>query len=366
MYDFQKPFAVYLKAGKIETAWRPRLPKYLSPADKPLEQLDSMVISIPVHKHASGPRPVNLNKDIPQLMQLLQLVFGEKMEGDERRIFTSVENSSAPGFVWRFNPAMAKFSPGFVWEENGRIVGNVTLLPTKSSQRYLVANVGVHPDFRRRGIGRLLMESVEAEVRHRGGHEILLQVVKQNAAAIDLYNALGYRTLGSMTLWESSNSRLREIPVESAYAPPPIFPLEGKRWREAYRLETTCLHPDLNWPESLPENVYQYGFWRRMSDFLGGRQVETWAVENEADQLIALGQIESEWGRAHRMRVRVLPAYREQVVRPLLAKMVRLLRNMPRRKIRIEHPDDDVQLNNLLFELNFTNRRTLTHMRRDL
>jgi ribosomal protein S18 acetylase RimI-like enzyme len=52
-----------------------------------------------------------------------------------------------------------------------------------------VRSVAVHPDYRRRGYGRALLEAVI----ERGEHEIDLFVDERNEAAIGLYQCLGFQ-----------------------------------------------------------------------------------------------------------------------------------------------------------------------------
>lgn len=326
-----------------------------------------MVITVPASLPGSGPRPVNLNRDMPQLIDLLQLVFGEKVDVDGQHLFSNSSARGTPPLLWRLVPTAVRLSPGFVWEVNGRLVGNVTLLPTKSPQRFLVANVAVHPDCRRRGIARRLMETALAEVRRRRGKTVLLQVVKDNTPAIDLYKSLHFQTLGSMTTWDSSVSRVRDlVPASDAAAGPRAVPLAANRWRDAYELDCLSLDPALHWPDPLLQDAYRMGIWRSLGNFLNGRQQETWVIEGEGQDLRALGSIVSEWGWAHRMSVRVHPAWQGQLERPLLGKLIRRVRYLSRRTVRIEHPDDDDAMHQMLTEANFRQNRTLTHMRLDL
>jgi len=59
-----------------------------------------------------------------------------------------------------------------------------------------VLNVATHPEERRRGVARLLMLEAEAAGRARGAVLSTLEVRRSNAAAIALYESLGYRTAG--------------------------------------------------------------------------------------------------------------------------------------------------------------------------
>lgn len=56
--------------------------------------------------------------------------------------------------------------------------------------------LAVHPDARRRGIGRALVRTGLAASADRGARRCFLEVRLRNRAAIGLYRALGFRTAG--------------------------------------------------------------------------------------------------------------------------------------------------------------------------
>lgn len=55
-----------------------------------------------------------------------------------------------------------------------------------------IHNLAVHPTYRRRGIGRSLLETVIGEARGRGLTRVTLEVRKSNQAAQRLYQSLGF------------------------------------------------------------------------------------------------------------------------------------------------------------------------------
>jgi len=62
------------------------------------------------------------------------------------------------------------------------------------NEGYAIPSLGiaVHPDARAGGLGRLMMEYLEAMARHRGAPAIRLRVHKDNARAIAMYERRGY------------------------------------------------------------------------------------------------------------------------------------------------------------------------------
>jgi ribosomal-protein-alanine N-acetyltransferase len=59
-----------------------------------------------------------------------------------------------------------------------------------------ILTVGVAPRARRRGIARLLLEDLFARARALGARRVVLEVAADNNAALALYEAMGFRTVG--------------------------------------------------------------------------------------------------------------------------------------------------------------------------
>ena len=324
-----------------------------------------MAISIQTTYGRDGLRPIDIVRDGPQIVDLLRLVFGETLDSPESVLAGA--GNPINDFLFRFAPSASRLSSGVVWQQDGRIVGNATLLTTRSWDRYLVANVAVHPSFRRGGIARALMNAITADVKNRGGRVILLQVVKEIDPAIRLYESLAYYPIGNMTTWFATAGRVRQI--EPDYSPDldvDVELLPKRRWQEAYTLDAGRVHPDLNWPEPLRPDAYRQTLWQGAVQFMNGQQRESWVSYGHLDELAGLVHIASEWGRSHLVSLRVDAQHAGRLERPLLAKAIRRLRYLPRRNVRIDHPEDDEATSRLLREANFSAQRTLTHMRLDL
>jgi ribosomal-protein-alanine N-acetyltransferase len=88
-------------------------------------------------------------------------------------------------------------------EFNEKIVGYILfwLLPDEID----VHNLAVHREFRRRGIGRLLLQQVVMEARCRSSNRITLEVRQSNVAAQKLYESLGFTTTAVRRGYYSDN-----------------------------------------------------------------------------------------------------------------------------------------------------------------
>lgn len=67
-----------------------------------------------------------------------------------------------------------------------------TALASYDGRRGYVSHVGVHPDRRRRGVGRAMMVELERVLRSKGCTKVKLQVWPDDERAIGFYRELGY------------------------------------------------------------------------------------------------------------------------------------------------------------------------------
>jgi ribosomal protein S18 acetylase RimI-like enzyme len=104
---------------------------------------------------------------------------------------------------------------GYVWEEDGKIIGNTSLVfqAHRGRKLALIANVATHPTYRRHGIGTALTERAMLGARKKGAKETWLQVRHDNLTATKIYANLGfverarrttYHTSSNLTSWESN------------------------------------------------------------------------------------------------------------------------------------------------------------------
>jgi hypothetical protein len=79
----------------------------------------------------------------------------------------------------------------WVIEEGGKVAA--TTLLTYGPTSGMVSTVAVRPPFRRRGYARALLAAAHGALRRYGRRWAVLEVLAENAPAIALYRALGYR-----------------------------------------------------------------------------------------------------------------------------------------------------------------------------
>lgn len=82
---------------------------------------------------------------------------------------------------------------GDIWlaEENGVIIGSIALMVTEEG--FELAKMSVAPEYRGRGISKLLVETCIARARELGGSRLILFSNHQLVTAIKLYERYGFR-----------------------------------------------------------------------------------------------------------------------------------------------------------------------------
>jgi len=111
----------------------------------------------------------------------------------------AIENSSFPN-PWQENTFRGEihnqnisFPLVVVHSLNKKIIGYIIFW--RLFEDVQINNIAVHPDFRRLGIGRAVLEGVIEQMRKEGAKNITLEVRPSNIGALTLYKKLGFRPL---------------------------------------------------------------------------------------------------------------------------------------------------------------------------
>jgi len=165
-------------------------------------------ISIPVNTNEHPQlRAMNMFRDLPAVADLIEVCFASTMDNDGHRYVADMRRASRDdGFLrWANHMTETASLPltGFVWEQDGRIAGNASLIPFRDNGRriYLIANIAVHPDYRRRGIARALTKRAMEHAHNKRTNTIWLHVRDDNPEAIRLYEQLGFQEIARRTTW---------------------------------------------------------------------------------------------------------------------------------------------------------------------
>lgn len=104
-------------------------------------------------------------------------------------------------FTARFRRITAQF-PWLVWEEEGRILGYAygSLPFERVGYRWSgEASIYLHPDARRKGIGRVLYTALEELMKLQGYRNIYAIITAANETSVAFHQALGYHKMAHFT-----------------------------------------------------------------------------------------------------------------------------------------------------------------------
>jgi ribosomal protein S18 acetylase RimI-like enzyme len=103
-----------------------------------------------------------------------------------------------------------------VAEESGRAVGLAWVrIDSNDSTTATLYQVWVHPEFRRRGVGQLLLTSAMAWAREAGAATMVLSVACGPGSAIEFYRQAGFTETGERSPLRSSSDVLQQ-PMQRA------------------------------------------------------------------------------------------------------------------------------------------------------
>jgi len=246
-------------------------------------------ITIPVkandHPHM---RPLNVLRDLSTVADLIELCFSPTMDNDGQRYLSDMRRASRDdSFLhWASHVTETASLPltGYVWEQDGRIVGNASLIPfrDKGKRIYLIANVATHPDYRRRGVGRALTERVMKLARDKKASAIWLHVRDDNPGAIKLYADLGFQEIARRTTWTANPDPFLHKPDSDIQ----IVPRHPRFW--SIQLDwLRRLYPDaLSWYHSWRFNALRPGPWNWLYLLFVDMNIKQWAAVR-GDELLA-------------------------------------------------------------------------------
>ncbi len=311
----------------------------------------------------SGLRPTDLRRDLGGIAALMETCFGAGLDAAGRGAIYEMRALSRAGpLLWLLGGALPgpMWSLGFVWVDGGRVVGNIsTQRSAAGAHDWLIANVAVHPDFRRRGIARGLTEAALDLARRQRGRAALLQVNDDNAAALSLYTHLGFLRYGSRTEWARHGGA---VPPHEPSPGLEIRPRRASHWPEEFNLARLVYPEGLDWTRPLQAGQFRPAWWTTLGRLLAGQGEERW-VALAGGRLVGSLIMASNLGDSDHFTLLLHPNWRERVARPLLVRGLRRIGNRPW-PVRIDHlPHAETET---LRDLGFSAGRTLIWMRQSL
>lgn len=161
-------------------------------------------------------RAWDFEKDHENVIKLLDIVFEKELETKGLNVKVIFDEFKAilplMNFMGIFSKNYKHILDGYVFEnEDGEIVASVNI--GYSLFYWEVAMVATHPDYRRRGLARQLVNAAIDHAKRFGAKLCVLEVLDINEPAYKLYRSLGFVHYDSLTRQKLDYSKLSDIPT---------------------------------------------------------------------------------------------------------------------------------------------------------
>lgn len=236
--------------------------------------------------HSDEPiRHFDLARDLDPVADLIELCFPIDTDPDGQAYVNQMRKSAREmrlmGWLAGFSDQYPMRNSGFVWEEHGQIIGNLSLIPLKKEGRrvHLIANVAVHPGYRRRGIARKLTQRALHALHRQGETQVWLQVRDDNPAAVGLYRELGFAEQAIRTTWRM---RPYDLTYQSKPCKPPytVQRMLRRDWTSQRAWLEDAYPANVRW--QLPLNIHRFspGLLQCVTNFMEGASIKHWTVSH--------------------------------------------------------------------------------------
>ena len=141
-----------------------------------------------------------VSADAPQMAQLLALAWQKAYRGILSDALLDGRDAQAGTQRIRNGIETRAEFQYYVLEQENRIVGVSVVCPSTdadTSDAIAIQVFYIHPDFQRRGLGRILMRYTLAAIKDSSTQPIILWVLKENHNARAFYKAMGFQADGA-------------------------------------------------------------------------------------------------------------------------------------------------------------------------
>lgn len=321
------------------------------------------------HTVTRGLRPIDVTRDLGQVSELIASIFASELGPEATGALRELRTLGRMGpflMLLQHGDNLNDLFGGYVWVESGHIVGNVTIQRADSyGNRWIIANVAVHPDYRRRGIARALMEAALEHIAERGGCWAVLQVRANNTAALTLYKRLGFETLFGITDLVRPQ---QASSLPNGGPPPGLRPLRDDEWHAAYTLATAATPPLAQWWKPIRSHSFQRSPESRLMELVWRllRRKRAWRLAMPGpDGLQAMMTVQAAgWWGEHRLSFTVHPQARGRYEQALVVHGLQLLDSVRPAVVRASHDTEHQEGIAALKATGFVQERTLLTMRK--
>jgi ribosomal protein S18 acetylase RimI-like enzyme len=284
---------------------------------------------IKIGKEELTVREWNFKDDLQKVSSLLELVFENELQSKGLSIqsFFNEIRTLMPflKFIGIFSSNFQHSFDGFVVENhNKEIIASVNVGYALS--HWEIAMVATHPNYRRKGLARLLVTKAIEHAKNLGAEMCALEVLNVNEPAYNLYKSLNFIHYDSVTRKKLEPENLDEIPFVEL--PEGYILSETKRNKKTnqsrYELDLRVTPEDVQEFHLVNRKRYHRPLLIRMirpiARIFVKIESKSWTVYRK-DKLVATlsSRVSNKEGSPHRIDLMIDLDHREKLVEPLLA-----------------------------------------------
>ncbi len=265
-------------------------------------------------------RPLDPRKDLNGVADLIDMCFDFHMDEDGREYVRQIRRAAqAQKSLFGLSQTIGSSSvpmQGYVWEVDGRLVGNLTIIPFLRNARwhYLIANVATNPQYRRQGIARKLTQAALHYIREHSGYTAWLQVREDNTGAFELYKSLGFHEVARRTTYRAFPRNYKSTPAGSN-----IFLTHRKSsdW-PAQKAWLQSIYPsEVAWHLPFQIQSFKPGLWSSLLNFLQDEMIYQWSARR-GERLLGVASLETNRGNVDNLWLALPPNLEEDALFALL------------------------------------------------
>ncbi len=311
----------------------------------PRPPLYNIYVRYTVPVKTSHIRPLDSRRDLTVVADLIELCFASSLDQDGRDYLRHIRRAAAdPGLIrWTIGRGERVSTPlfGYVWEDGHRLIGNLSLIPIYKNGHwlYMIANVAVHPDFRRRGIARELTLRAIEHVREHKVPSTWLQVRHDNAAAYNLYASIGFVERSRRSTWMSGSLPALKLPVGVQ-----VTPRDAADWGQQLAWLELNYPTDTVWNTNFDAGRYRPAWWNQLLVWLNGDVQTHWAARyggngSGPEETLGFTTWEPNRGYNDMLWVAAPPEHDDTALRALLPYAMHYLEQR-RRPLGVNYPEE--------------------------
>jgi ribosomal protein S18 acetylase RimI-like enzyme len=313
---------------------------------------------------------LDVRRDLGDVADLIEIAFSSQMDPDGKEYLRQLRRMARDTQWLQWANGLIDRAPipvsGYVWEEGGRVVGNLSLIQVnqRGVRTYLIANVAVHPDYRRKGIGKALTQAAVDHARRHGSQTARLQVREDNPGALRLYQDLGFVEVARRSTWlnhPDAPALQQEAHAGGQEAQAVVTARYSRDWPQQVRWLQLLYPPQISWNFPINLGTLKPGFWHTFIRLMDGDLVRHWAARRQG-QLIGVVTWCPSRSSSDYLWIAAGLEFEEEAIHTLLPAAVRKL---PRnRSLTINYPAGRAV--QALEAAGFHNSHTLIWMEKDL